>query len=43
MTGFVDPVEVRSIENELQKDVQRLLNSFVVNAVVEEEEKNGKA
>ena len=43
LTGFVDPVEVRSIENELQKDVQRLLNSFVVNAVVEEEEKNGKA
>ena len=39
LTGFVDPVEVRTIENELQKDVQRLLNSFVVNAVVEEDGK----
>ena len=43
LTGFVDPVEVRQIENDLQKEVQRLLSSFVVSAVVEEEAKDGKA
>lgn len=37
--GFVDPVEVRQIERELQKEVTKLLNSFVISAVVEEKEK----
>ena len=37
--GYVDPVEVRQIEQELQKEVTKLLNSFVVSAVVEEKEK----
>lgn len=36
LAGFVDPVEVRQIENELQKEVTKLLKSFVVNATVEE-------
>ena len=36
LAGFVDPVEVRSIENELQKEVTKLLKSFVVSAVIEE-------
>lgn len=39
--GFVNPVEVRQIEQELQKEVTKLLNSFVVSAVVEEKEPNG--
>ena len=33
LTGFVDPVEVRQIENDLQKEVQRLLSSFVVSQI----------
>lgn len=37
--GFVDPVEVRQMEQELQKEVTKLLNSFVISAVVEEKEK----
>ena len=37
LAGVFDPVEVRAIENELQKDVKRLLNSFVISAVPEEE------
>lgn len=36
LAGFVDPVEVRQIENELQKEVTKLLRSFVVAATVEE-------
>lgn len=36
LAGFVDPVEVRQLEGELQKEVQRLLNSFVISAVVDE-------
>lgn len=35
LSGFVDPVEVREIENELQKEVKGLLNGFVSRAVVE--------
>ena len=31
--GFVDPVEIRQIEKELQKEVQRLLGNFVLSAV----------
>lgn len=34
LSGFVDPVEVREIENELQKEVKGLLNDFVSRAVV---------
>ena len=37
LTGFVDPVEVRQIENELQKEVQRLLGAFVISAIVDED------
>lgn len=40
MTGFVDPVEIRRIEKDMQKEVTKLLNSFVISAVVEES--NGK-
>lgn len=36
LSGFIDPVEVRQIENELQKEVTKLLKSFVVSAVIEE-------
>ena len=36
LTGFVDPVEVRQLENELQREVTKLLRSFVVNATIEE-------
>ena len=42
LSGFVDPVEVRRMEQEMQKEVTKLLNSFVVSAVVEEKD-NGKA
>lgn len=36
LSGFIDPVEVREIENELQKEVKSLLNDFVSRAVTEE-------
>lgn len=36
LAGFIDPLEVRQIENELQKEVTKLLKSFVVSAVIEE-------
>lgn len=38
LAGFVDPVEVRQLENELQKEVTKLLKSFVVNATIEEKQ-----
>ena len=38
LAGFVDPVEVRQIENELQKEVTKLLKSFVVSATIEEKQ-----
>lgn len=38
LSGFVDPVEVRQIENELQKEVTKLLKGFVVNATIEEKQ-----
>lgn len=41
LSGFVDPVEVRKIEQEMQKDVTKLLNSFVISATVEDT--SGKA
>lgn len=37
LAGVVDPVEVREIENDLQKEIKKLLNGFVSRAVVEEE------
>lgn len=43
LSGFVDPVEVRKLEQEMQKEVTRLLNSFVISAVVEAKDTNGKA
>ena len=39
LSGFVDPVEVRQMEQELQKEVTKQLNGFVISAVVEEKEK----
>lgn len=41
LTGFVDPTEVRQIENELQKEVQRMLNSFVLSAVTDDGTQDG--
>lgn len=40
LTGFVDPVEVRQLENELQKEVTKLLKSFVVSATIEEKQQD---
>ena len=40
LTGFVDPVEVRQLENELQKEVTKLLKSFVVCATIEEKQRS---
>ena len=38
LAGFVDPVEVRQLEKELQKEVTKLLKSFVVCATIEEKQ-----
>ena len=38
LSGFVDPVEVREIENELQKEVKKLLSDFVTRATTEKAE-----
>ena len=38
LAGFVDPVEVRAIENDLQKEVKKLLKNFVSRAMVVKEE-----
>ncbi len=35
LSGAVDPVEVRAIENDLQKEIKKLLNEFVSRAVTE--------
>lgn len=46
LSGFIDPVEVRQIEKELQTEITKLLKSFVVNVTIEErqvEDKNGEA
>lgn len=47
LSGFIDPVEVRQIENELQKEITKLLKSFVISASVEERQQkkadDGKA
>ena len=44
LMGFIDPVEVRKVEQELQKEVVKLLSSFVVAATIEEKDGNsGKA
>lgn len=39
LAGFIDPVEVRQLEKELQKEVTKLLKSFVVCATVEEKQR----
>lgn len=39
LTGFVDPVEVRQLEKDLQTEVTKLLKSFVVCASVEERQR----
>ena len=39
LTGFVDPVEVRQLEKELQNEVTKLLKSFVVCASIEERQR----
>lgn len=39
LAGFVEPVEVREIENDLQKEIKKLLNDFVSRAVVEKKRK----
>ena len=39
LTGFVDPVEVRQLEKELQNEVTKLLKSFVVCAKIEERQR----
>lgn len=39
LAGFVDPVEVRQLENELQKEVTKLLKSFVVCATIEDRQR----
>lgn len=36
LAGFVDPVEVREIENDLQKEVKKLLKNFVSRAITED-------
>lgn len=36
LAGFVDPVEVREIENDLQKEVKKLLKGFVSRAIMED-------
>lgn len=38
LSGSVDPVEAREIENELQKEIKGLLNNFVSRAIVEKPE-----
>lgn len=44
LMGFMEPIEVRKIEKDLQKEVTKLLNDFVVAAIVEEKGGNsGKA
>ncbi len=36
LAGFVDPVEVREIENDLQKEIKKILKDFVSRAITEE-------
>lgn len=36
LAGFIDPVEVREIENDLQKEVKKLLKDFVSRAITED-------
>lgn len=43
LMGFIEPVEVRKLEKELQKEVTKLLDDFVVSATIDEKDsKNGK-
>lgn len=36
LSGFVDPVEVRRIESEMQKDIKKMLKGFILSAEIEE-------
>ena len=38
VAGLIEPTELRRIENEMQQEVKRLLKSFVISAVVEQED-----
>lgn len=40
LMGFIEPVEVRRIEKELQNEVVKLLNSFVLSATIDEKDSN---
>lgn len=40
LAGYVDPVEVREIENDLQKEIQKLLENFVSRATVEKKQED---
>lgn len=42
LMGYIDPVEVRQIENELQKEIADLLRSFVISAVIQTKQKEAK-
>lgn len=35
LAGYVDPVEVREIENDLQKEIKKILKGFISRAIVE--------
>lgn len=35
LAGFVDPVEIREIEDDLQKEIKKILKGFVLRAVAE--------
>lgn len=37
VSGLIEPTELRRIENEMQTEVKKLLESFVISAVVEQE------
>lgn len=44
LMGFIEPVEVRRLEKELQKEVIKLLSDFVISATIEEKDNSsGKA
>lgn len=37
LVGYVDPVEIREIENDLQKEVKKLLKNFISRAITEDD------
>lgn len=42
ISSLIDPVEVRRVENELQKEITKILAGFVVGTAVEGESSDGK-